>query len=178
MNNDKITAKLHKLLALARAGVGGEKDNAERMLNAMLAKAGMTIADLDDSLQVPTTREFDAKTKEERQLFAQIANCVRPGSKVFTYRGTRGKIYADLTPADFVEVEVSYLIHRPSLKKHLVKSRQTAFTAYIYKNALMPPENPEQEAKPSTLSIEDQLAILTMMQNMDRTHVHKQIGAR
>lgn len=43
MNDENVKARIRKLLALAERGVGGEKETANRMLNKMLDRHGMTL---------------------------------------------------------------------------------------------------------------------------------------
>lgn len=73
-DNAKVEAKLRKLLALAQRGEGGEKDNAQRMLEKLLARHGMSIDDLvDDRREI---RWFPISTKYDRKLAAQIMSKV------------------------------------------------------------------------------------------------------
>ena len=44
--SDKIHIKLIKLLALAERGVGGEKVNAQRMLEKLMKRHGIEMSDL------------------------------------------------------------------------------------------------------------------------------------
>lgn len=48
MPSQKIVDRLNKLLKLAEQGVGGEKTTAQKMLDKMLIKHGLSISDISD----------------------------------------------------------------------------------------------------------------------------------
>ena len=62
---------LKKLLALSKQGVGGEKINAEALLNKLLKKHGLTIEDIDDEEEI---KQWDVhfNTDFERKLIYQV----------------------------------------------------------------------------------------------------------
>lgn len=41
--DDKVKAKLRKLIALAERGIGGEKENASRVLQKLLDRHGLAL---------------------------------------------------------------------------------------------------------------------------------------
>ena len=177
MNNERITAKLQKLLALARSGVGGEKDNAQRMLDNMLRKAGMTIADLDDEHEAPQLKTFAYKSLAERSLLMQcVVSVLDRKFDAFKRRGVRGQLLIELTRAEHIEIDVLFSAHRKALAKHLAKTAKNALSAYIHTNRIYS-KTPNDDDTPSTLSPEDLAAIMGMMRNMDPTPVHRQIAA-
>jgi hypothetical protein len=183
--NERIRAKLLKLLALARQGVGGEKANAEAMLGKLLAKHGLSIEDLDDAKAPRDTCWFRPVGKEERTL---LANCVATvigrarANESWRMKSARTLVGYDLTGAEFAQVELVFEIHRRAFRKHLQQQRRAALLAYLSKNDIFPADDDDAPAQPSTLSPEDVQAIVAMIAGMRPTAVHKAItgpgGAR
>ena len=69
-----------KLKALADKGIGGEKVNAEKMLNDLLKKHNITIEDVEGE----KTENYFFKVKpEDSNLFIQIVKRVRYDLKVY-----------------------------------------------------------------------------------------------
>lgn len=181
MNNDRIRERLQKILALARQGVGGEKENAQRMLEKLLAKHNMTIADLDDTAEEKTTVEFKVKNDAEKKLLIQCAYKAIPGysGDYFTYvrrgRKVSGLLGINMTRAQQVEIELMFNIYSKALKKHLEKQADVALSAFIQKNQIFAARS-DEDGKGSELSDADLMALMAMMRGMESTPVLKQIG--
>lgn len=62
---------VHKLKALAEKGVGGEKINARKKLEALMQKNGITEDELDEQTLIECV--FDYSSVRERRLLGQIA---------------------------------------------------------------------------------------------------------
>ncbi|MFJ3259686.1 DUF2786 domain-containing protein [Pseudomonas sp. NPDC086581] len=132
--DEKVQAKLRKLLALAERGVGGERDTARRMLDKMLERHGLTIDDLCD--EQPSIRWFPmANTHERRlasQIMAKVCDTLSPG--VYTHRHNRRTIGVEVTPAEAIEFE----LHYETLRKALAEHFEIAFSAFVQANRLFP----------------------------------------
>lgn len=172
MSDDKTKARMLKLLALARQGVGGEAQNAQTFLQKILDRHGMTMADLEDD-QPTHSATFTWKTKEERVILVQaIARAIN--ADTFRYKQATGKkaIRVELTIAQRVEVDLSMQAYAPALEKHL----KLALSAFIQKNGIYPDAKPQTSEPTKPPSKEDLDAIIAMMRGMRATPVHKAIG--
>lgn len=131
-DDEKLQAKLRKLLALAERGEGGEKDNARRMLGKMLERHGLTIHDLTDERR--EIRWFVARTRYDQRLAAQILSKVCNASTigVYTSKGRPKQIGVEVTPAEAVEFEIHYDTLRKALEDHF----SDAFSAFVQANRL------------------------------------------
>ncbi|KII38381.1 DUF2786 domain-containing protein [Pseudomonas fluorescens] len=132
--NPKLEAKLRKLLALAERGEGGEKDNAQRMLDKLLARHSLTIDDLIDERR--EIRWFPAGNKFDRPLAAQILAKICNTIEIATYTSNKRKkqIGVQVTPAEAIEFE----LHYDTLRKALAASLDDAFSAFVQANKLFP----------------------------------------
>jgi len=137
--------RMRKLLALAERGVGGEKENADRMLGKLLAKHGMTVEDLTGT-SAPKPRTFKARTAMESDLLVQIL-CMVLDTRSIQMGARRNERWVDLTDAQFAEVEVTYSVMRPALARHM----GAAFSAFCMANRLYstkPSDEPRKQRTP------------------------------
>jgi len=171
MTNDKARQRMLKLLALARRGEGGEKDNAQRFLESMLKKHGMTLADLDEDDHAPDWMCFPIKTAQDRRLLVQVAGMVLKSNSFITrqYRGKKN-VWLKVTKAQFLEIELHYRAFSRDLKKAL----DLAYLAFISRNDIFSGV-PEESDGPHKYSEEDLAAAAAMMQGMSRTSVRRPI---
>ncbi len=172
MSDDKIKARMLKLLALARQGVGGEAQNAHAFLQKMLDKHGMTMADLEDSEQPKTRVNFKWTDPLHKRLLIAVICKVLNRNEFSHWRRPRERssFRVELTAAQHVEVDLMMAAYWPALQ------RQTdlMLAAFTHKNNLYPDvESKEPENPPSEEDIE---TILAMVRSMRATPVHKAIG--
>lgn len=170
MNEDKIRDRMQKLLALARRGEGGEKENAQRFLDRMLAKHGMTLADLDDEAESKQRVEFKYKGDLEHRLLVQIICAVLQANE-FRCGKIRSGLVVEITRAQRLEIEMSFATYRDELAKNIDRM----FLAFISKNRIAPDTDDDDDDKPSRLTREDIAAIRAMMEGMQRTNVRRAI---
>ncbi|WP_236202695.1 DUF2786 domain-containing protein [Pseudomonas lactis] len=133
-DNAKVEAKLRKLLALARRGEGGEKDNAQRMLEKLLARHGLSMDDLvDDRREI---RWFPISTKYDRKLAAQIMSkvCDSDSPGLYVSKGRVKTIGVEVSPSEAIEFE----LHYDTLRKALAAHFDDAFSAFVQANQLFP----------------------------------------
>lgn len=169
MTNDKARHRMLKLLALARRGEGGERDNAQRFLESMLKKHGMTLADLDGDCQEAEWKCFPIKTAQDRRLLVQVA-CMVLKSNSLDLRQQRGKknVWIEVTKAQFLEIELHYRAFNQDLKKIL----ELAFVAFINRNDIFSGVQ-DADIAPPKYSAEDLAAATAMMNGMPRTSVRR-----
>lgn len=164
----KVEAKLRKLLALAERGEGGEKDNAQRMLEKMLARHGLTIEDLvNDCREI---RWFSMTNSYDRQLAAQImskiCNCSSAG--LYTSKSRPKKIGVEVSPAEAIEFE----LHYDTLRKALVEHFDVAFSAFVQANRLFP--STPRDASPTSLNDHD-MRVITMASAINPTPINPRL---
>jgi hypothetical protein len=171
MTDDKIRARLMKLLELAKRGEHGEKENAQRFLEKLLKKHGMTVADLDDDATSRYT--FTYKSELESRLLTQIICTVLQVNR-YTKRQVRGSrtIGLDLTRAQNLEIAMQFSVYRAELARNVDRM----FTAFVHKNGLTGPDSDDDAPRAErTYSAEEVEAIRRMMRGIDRTQIHKAI---
>lgn len=168
-----IRDKLHKLLELARHGIGGEADNARQLLDGLLRKHGMTITDLTDG--TASRRRFSYRGQIEKKLLLQILATVCGYSHpIFRQRGKRETFLVDVTASQNAEISLLWSVHRA----YLAKECDALFLAYVHKQHLFPADAPVKEAVDLSQEEEQRLERMhQMMTGMDRVIAHPQLAA-
>ncbi len=128
-----IIERMRKVLALAKGGTGGERDNAERQLEAMLKKHGLTMADIDDEAVENVKAEFRYRDEFEQRLAVQtVLDTYDP--KLMEYRGSRSRFHVYMKPAEKAQCEYIYKL----LKPVMLNALRTAYTAFLMAQNLYP----------------------------------------
>lgn len=172
-DSEKIRSKMLKLLALARQGVGGEKENAHRFLSSMLKKHGMTIEDLDDAFETRTLCYFKYQNNFEKQLIEAIFFKVRNIKALVVVAPKNRKLMGtELTRAEQLEVEICASIYKRELKKHLERLMQ----AFLIKNQIHSTVASDASENHPKMDQEEINSIVAMMSGIDRTTISRQIS--
>ncbi len=171
----KLENKLLKLLALAKRGIGGEKDNATHMLNNMLEANNLTLADITNSKEEKKSCYFDVETPIDRELLKQIV-CSVINNYTFTsisYPKYRCKYGFRLTK--WQKEEVAFLYGR--YKRELKSGMENFFRAFINKNAIYPAiEYNSDNIELSDKQRADMFQISQLMNGIIKTSIYKAIG--
>ncbi len=131
----KIKDRMLKILALARGGVGGEKDNAERMLETLCKKHGVSLDELEGRGAIET-HWFYVNSKHERRLIGQVVHLFvsdkERAGKCWTHKKRSRAIGFDLTPGEHAQVKVGF----ETYKAAWIEQQDLFFTAFIWKNRI------------------------------------------
>ena len=113
-------------------GVGGERDNAKRILKQLMEKYDLTEEDLQDA---PKTKryEFRYKSKWEKDILVQCyCRVLNVGSMRYSQRG-RGRLVMELDFFQFLELDAIYTHHVTLYKQEL----ELFSVAFITKHRLV-----------------------------------------
>ncbi len=169
---DKAKKRMRKLLALAERGVGGEQETAQRMLDTMLHKHGITLSDLTNK---ETTLHFwSCYTKHDRTLLLYICGMVLDSTTIkYTKQGRQ--VGVKLTAADRITVDLHYQMLRKGLREHVDR----AVTAFIMANELYPKTVSTDDDVPRERTREEEMKwdeIRGMSRIIDPIKVYPQIS--
>ncbi|MCW6598705.1 hypothetical protein [Yersinia ruckeri] len=174
MSNTKVISKLRKIYELALNGVGGEKENAERLLTKLLRKHEMTIDHLAEEFEPVYEYYFPFKDEFERILLGQVI-CKVCDSHTYSYRSynKRKSIFIEVTPSQFFEIDMLYGLYKTAWAKEL----QATISAFISVNEIFPEsENPNPREDSEPMSDEDLERLWAKMSGMRPIPIHKMIG--
>jgi hypothetical protein len=164
----KIHDKMRKLLALAERGEGGEKDNAQRMLEKMMEKYGISLDDL--GVETTSIHYWNYDSMHERTILFQTFGKVCNTSEITYYKGDR-KCGFELTPSQYIEMDLHYSILRKDLKKHI----ERAVRAFIHANELFSNHPSEKQKEYTQEELEEIEAMLRMARSIAPSQVNRQL---
>lgn len=132
--NERTKKRLLKVMGLAERGVGGEKTNAENILQAAFIKYGITDKDIKQEEQELIVESYYAATKLENKLLVQIVVCVADRIDVMS-RGDKKSNWFKLTALEHIEIRAMYDYYRPLMKKEI----DLLYMAFINKHDIFAP---------------------------------------
>lgn len=142
-----------KLKALADKGIGGEKTNAEKMLNDLLKKHNLSIEDIEGE---KISNYFFKIKKEQSDLLVQIIKRVYYDLKMFGEIPAKdvkrlemeGNYFTKCTASQFVEIKTMFDFYDSLYKEEM----QVFFSAFLMANDLLakPPKNEQRSTKDLT----------------------------
>ena len=152
--NEKTIQRIKKLQALAERGIGGEKKTAEKMLQQMLEKNGISSLEELESEEAEYTL-FSYNGKHEIKLLKQCIYKVMTATRKVTYyhsQGTRQKIGIYCTKAQKIEIELEFEFYRRVFYDEL----STFMDAFIQAQKIFPSDAPKgsyNELNPTDMKI-------------------------
>ncbi len=113
---EKVKAKARRLNELAKRGIGGEKINAQRMLDDLLRKHKMELSEIDCSVN---DRFFDIENDEDKTILMNSILSINPYTKITCEKKF---VSASLDDEDYAEVKFkfSYFIKLFRVEKELL----------------------------------------------------------
>lgn len=173
-----IDKKLLKIVELARNGIGGERDNAMKMVRVICEREGLNVDDVMASTEIEThILEIAPRTKLEQELLAQVCWAFaipddpdglmyNKAAKVFIYKTTRGRHVETINAA-------SILLRQ--FRKEKKKVERDVLAAFVNKHHIFGNDSKTAVVK-SSVDLERMQRIMGMAHNMDDVHIRKQIG--
>jgi hypothetical protein len=170
--SNKIIELGRKLLALSLKGEGGEKENAQRMLDAFLEKHNLELKDIE-----PQTRSRRIVKKVDNGIRQMMINLV--GSivgKDFNIVKCRGKGYyaIEMNDQEWEIFTERFEVYRKALKRELVIKRKEQRRelklleqAFISKHDLYSKDSDDTDNQESTLTPEELEEIMQIIRLRD-----------
>ena len=158
---DNKTELLKKLKALADAGVDGERDNAQKILDRLLKKYDLTLADIEfDEIK---EHAFQFRGKQEREILKQICFKVTDGDRrVYHYRtgiGSKNTICCECSDAEAIQIRFEFDFYKELWEEEL----KLFLTAFIVKHEIF---DSKPANCPSTLSAEERMRLHAMVMGL------------
>lgn len=128
--------KLKQIQALAEKGVGGEKENAARMLKHLLDKHSLTMDDLQQRIKVEerVPHDFQYRNSAEKAILMQLYARLSGNNEVRYWKGRNYLTFA-LTESENERLREEYRIFRKAWKEEV----QLLLNAFIQKHELFAP---------------------------------------
>lgn len=175
---EKVIQLAKKLKALADRGIGGEKQNAETMLKALMEKHSITMDMIDENNLAEHTFELEDK---DRKFWKQVvASVIGTSYELFTYPYDRRhhrkvKRYTiKCTPSDYIEIQAKYDFFTKAYEDEL----EIFYSAFIQKNKLYAKSKGDDNKDQPDMTPEEMdklYRMLEMMKGMKNHRFLKQI---
>ena len=172
-NDDKIKERIRKLYQLVEQGVGGEKQNAQKILDKLLDKHGITLSEIvDDNHEYEFIIKF--KGTFEKRLLTQIIGKVRNRNTLGYFN--KCKLHFNATKMEYAEILTLFSVYKNALSREF----EDLFVAFIYQQNILPTKKDdaqtEKDDTPKTYEERCRLRkIASMMSTMDKVNVYKAI---
>lgn len=172
MTDETIRKKIEKIMALANQGVGGEKENAKKILDKILKKNGLSLDDFDSENK--KTYWFKFNGIYQKKLINQICGNVIDENdySVWGSRLKRNIIGFDLTKTQFIEISLRFDLYKKSLENGF----DDFFRAFIIKNDIFPKSVAATE--PTKEELDDHLRALQLASGIKVTRINKALEMR
>lgn len=166
---ETILDKLRKIDELARSGIGGERENARRMLAALCAKHKIS----PESLTSPERSDiaFSVRSDVDKKLLFQVVAYIRQTSTL-SYSVSKQKprtLWFALTPSEAVDVRECFTHYR----REWAKQQADFLSAFIQKNGIVAPGKEDGEITAEDLARMERL--MNLMKTMDSTPWEKRL---
>jgi hypothetical protein len=168
-----------KLKALAEKGVGGEKWNAQKMLNSLLKKHNLTMEDIEG--EKTDNYFFNIKQKADERLWIQITKSVNSEIKCYgklpqkeiSRLKLKGNYFITCTLSEYIEIEAKYNIYR-----RLYEEESNVFYhAFCTANGiLITPKNPIKVSDLKPDELKTLLRVRQMSYNIKNEPYRKQLS--
>src|SRR5215831_2543879 len=136
---DSLRERLLKTLRLAQQGVGGERDNAEAILDKLLAKHGLTRAALEEmDAPVRTTVRYTVQVADRHVFGGLVRRLFGNERAIWKYRGQSTKRAVDLSAAERVTFDLAWEVYR----KAWHRLREDVEVAFMRKHKLFDTSSP------------------------------------
>lgn len=184
MNIEEIKRRLMKMKALANAGVGGERANAEKLLVELAEKYGINLDEFEDGEEI-VEYKFNFSSTWQRKLLGQLVVLKRQEKKkrgealrekeleIYSWVFNRGRenertIYA--TKSDWLELMAKFEVLKTAYKRQ----QKSFYLAFLMANDLL--TDPDDDApEPTPEERKAYKAAVFMSTGIERTSLHTQL---
>lgn len=172
MNKEEL---IRKIKALAENGIGGEKENAQKMLNELMIKYNIKEEEISEDVikefNIKVPRFYNAKTLLVQVLYSVIGKDIKETTKGFYNYRMRGKRYSYVkcTSAEFLEFEAKFKFYAT----HFNQDVKRFYSAFLQCNKIFPPAGKEIENNQDLT--EEDYKMLALARNLERHEYRLQI---
>lgn len=167
---ESLKAKLRKLAALAERGVGGEAENARRLMEQICREHGVSI---DEILNVEERKQYRfeiGRHKIDMKIFMQCYSRVIGEKSMSYYRESRSAISVEMTAYQYAEISSLFEWHKLNFQRDVESQMDILFQAYCSKHRLFierSDDDPDEELNLTPEDIRRLWAIAALRENLN-----------
>lgn len=175
-----VDPKLLKIIALAKHGIGGERDAALKIVKRICAEQNM---EFDDVMNATDYREYvleiNFRNKFEEIIVGQTIMrfaLTEHHTGVQINRKYKAFIYTT-TPSKHIETANAAAVYLRAFRKERDKFMDEFAESFVHKHKLYSAVKDDGRKSQSTPSIEKQMRMMMIGNQMDDVQIHKSIGS-
>jgi hypothetical protein len=169
-SSEKILSLLKKLYTLAQQGVGGERVNAQQILQTLMKKHNISLEDIE---QDQRKKQVCVISIDAMDFFHQVlaSVCGPIQVRLFVHENKKKRtrsIIFDCTDAEYIETQAKFAFYWDAWKEE----RKIFYQAFIQKNKLYskPSDNPSERRSLTAKEEEEYRRIMAMTQGIKQYH--------
>lgn len=164
---------LKKIKALAENGVGGEKENAQKLLNELMEKYNIKEEELEEDIikdfEFSMSRFYKAVPLASQVIYSIVGKDVENGKGLYSYKHRGKKIYSvKCTSAEFLEFEAKLKFYM----YHFKIEAERFYSAFVQANGIFPPPDKVKEEKQKFFLTDEDLKMLELAERLE-THEYR-----
>lgn len=179
-----IKERLIALYNLSQQGIGGERENAEEILQRSLKLHNLSMEDLLNNEDERVLYWYSVKDKSEQQLVKHIIGKIL-NSNTVSYFLSGKQIGFELTQAELISASMlcdlylkAFRMEKQKIIKQHKKELEHIIASFVLKHNIFPKkENPESD-KASKKKEYDPELIIKQMANMEDVQVYPQLMSK
>ena len=164
-----------KIKALAENGVGGEKENAQKLLGELMRKYNIKEEEIEDDV----IKEFDFKLPKifkasalaSQVLYSIVGKEVESGKTIYQWKDNK-KLFVRCTTAEFLEFEAKLKFYA----YHFKIESERFYSAFIQANRIFPPPGKEKDSDHDSKLTAEDYAMLSLASNLENHEYRLQIA--
>ncbi len=160
---ERLIDKLRKLEELVQRGIGGERDKARVLRDAICAKYGITPEQFID--QTTDAYIFHVESKIELRLLMNIAAWACQTTKIKNVKA-RNEVHLHLTQPQYIDIVECFQFYRGKLAEGL----DDYCVGFIHQHKLFAPPSGEAEEQSAAIAEARWKRIALLMQAMPNDH--------
>jgi hypothetical protein len=183
-----IDPRTVKIIGLAKSGVGGEKDTAQKILRRLCNVNGLDYDELmSDEIDEVHIHDFifGRINKNKQKLVAHIIMkfaTTKNNPEVFEMRNRRGNFIGycvKCTNAQYIETKYAIDLFLQAYNKELKRINEEVMIAFVNKHDLfrqynLNAENPKKSKKHDMAKV---ARVTSLMSDMEDVSIHKAVGS-
>jgi hypothetical protein len=182
MKDRKVIDLGRKLLALSQRGIGGERENAERMLSSFLSKHSLDLKDIEPEIRI--RRIATGVNDDIRQMFINFcASIVGSDVKINKCKG-RGYWSVEMNDSEWEDFTERWPTYRKILKREIIKKKREQqkelkllVKAFISKHDMYSKDKePNDSSLPTQEELEEIMKMLQMREKMEDINFYKKLN--
>ncbi len=164
MNKEDL---IKKIKALADRGVGGEKENAQKLLKELMQKYNINEEEISEDIikefDIKMPKVYNASELANQVLYSIVGKENGENKGLYSWKRTK-QYFIRCTAAEFLEFEAKLKFYAHHFKKEL----EMFYAAFVQANGIFPPPNKTKASSGKSSLTEEDMKMLALASNLEK----------